>query len=513
MNGTDDHFGKGSYGTYSCEENQDFTSSQSPDLTFQTGRDDHHGIIRQAEIRSEINTGKSKKNVLIVSFTLVIAMLFIVASYTTNYSMRSGFTGLSAFMMHSSSNGVDSDSDTLTYAGYKITGSISAGSYETVRDFVSTYITYFQYSSALGCESTMKLAAITKNDYELHWIDTSVFQVSGKSVESVAAYVTSLGTSTFNEYMHNKVQMYVPDLQPLYATLTKDAVGNVQYRLSSSPGSPDEDVAHISIFLADAATVYEIVGPKSSLSGDALLSFTSWSDSECPIAHALPESLSEYASWYSASTQYEAMDEWEESTGLLVPMKIRITVPTQSTDYVADTLSLVNAVTGATISYATSADGNCHIASIYQPDDKSTVVYVANSGTGVELDYTIADWEADALSSHKDLLSDNGWDRYQDHHMGVYIYMNSVSDCDTNFARVSELIGENGNFSYSIRVTDSLNTETHFYVATAGLRTWEFNLYGCVYTSYPDVCGCVESNRNDEYYVDGVKTSCAPIYR
>jgi hypothetical protein len=189
-----------------------------------------------------------------------------------------------------------------------------------------------------------------------------------------------------------------------------------------------------------------------------------------------------------------------------MPMKIRITIPTQSLDYVKDTISLVNAVTGASISYSTSDDGLCSTA-VIQQDDFSTIVYVANRGTGVDLDYTIADWEADTKASHSTYLTNNEWDRYLDHHVGVEIL--DGDNCGYNLERVAKLIEDNGNFSYSMRVSGTSPIGTHFYIGTTGLRAWEFNLYECDYSStYPDVCGCIEENRNDMYYVNGVEETC-----
>jgi hypothetical protein len=443
---------------------------------------------------------KSKRNVLLSYIFITFFMLICGIMVSSQYIFTS-----SSMAAIPKTITTPRDDSSYTYTTYKFTTSSAVGSYYKLSSFVDTYLTYVNFPlTTLGCNTSMKVIGKTFGDFELHWVDSSVFPQSGKTFTDLSAYVSSLGPYDFNEFMHNKIQLFVPDIQPHYSLISGDGLTNVAYRFSKSSGSDVNDVAHISVFLEDAATVYEIVGPLSSLDADSMTAFLSWSDAECPIAHALSESLEYYTSKYESSLSDDSILTWGSSSGLYPPMKIQMSIPTQSIDYISDTLSLVNAITGAIINYDNSEDGKCSVAKLTQPMDTTTIIYVANTGTGVTLDYSIADWEADAAASHADYAINQDWDRYLDHHIGIEFGLNST--CDSDFSRVTAALETYGNYTYSLRTT---GLGTHFYVGTSGIRTWEFNLHECTFDFvYPDVCGCLETNRNDDYYVDGVNGKC-----
>ena len=85
----------------------------------------------------------------------------------------------------------------------------------------------------------------------------------------------------------------------------------------------------------------------------------------------------------------------------------------------------------------------------------------------------------------------NGWDRYQDTHIGLELADASTSSCDSyvNYTRDSI---ESAGYTYSLR-------EAHFYTATPGVRTWEFNLNNCDYEYGVELCGCVATNNQEDY--------------
>jgi len=173
---------------------------------------------------------------------------------------------------------------------------------------------------------------------------------------------------------------------------------------------------------------------------------------------------------------------------------------------------LLTTVTGGKVTYATSTDGTCQTATFqYSSSDSGTsdsyVVYVVNDATTVDYTYTVADWEDSIADSHSSLLTDNGWDRYLDTHLG-FVYSCDETECDAQFDRVATAITENGDFSYALRATSTSGYGTHFYTGTAGVKSWEFNLASCDFDDYPDICGCVSSNNDNEYYVDGVLSVC-----
>ena len=90
-----------------------------------------------------------------------------------------------------------------------------------------------------------------------------------------SSYVASLGIEEFNSFMYNKVQLYVPDLSAHYKDLKNNNI-NMVLRLSKSSGATEVDTAHIGVPIAEAAEIYELVGPSSSLTSSELKAFTEW---------------------------------------------------------------------------------------------------------------------------------------------------------------------------------------------------------------------------------------------
>ncbi len=97
--------------------------------------------------------------------------------------------------------------------------------------------------------------------------------------------------STFNVFMHNKVQLFVPTLARHQTDLEADGVYYMK-RLSTLPDGTS--MAHMSVPVQ--GRVYELVGPASTLTSTT--DFVAWSAelNECPQAHAL--------------TYYDTIDEW-----------------------------------------------------------------------------------------------------------------------------------------------------------------------------------------------------------
>jgi hypothetical protein len=78
-----------------------------------------------------------------------------------------------------------------------------------------------------------------------------------------------------------------------------------------------------------------------------------------------------------------------------------------------------------------------------------------------------------------------------DTHIGVDV--DDSANCDANMKSANETVMASG-MIYSMR-------DTHFYTATPGLRTWEFNVAWC-WDSLPyrtQLCGCVAENSQPVY--------------
>jgi hypothetical protein len=288
------------------------------------------------------------------------------------------------------------------------------------------------------------------------------------------------------------------------------------YRLSTSPGGSSLDTAHISVFLWDAVTVYEIVGPSSTLGASALSNFVEWKTEECPESHTIPLSISEYAVLYSADDYSDTMTAWKASTGMYVPMAIQISVPVSSVSKTSPTFDLIESITSIPTTIVES--GQCKLARVdassIQSFTTSRVVYVENNANVDDSSaLSVADWEKDVEDSHSSLLENNGWDRYLDSHLGyafTYSAMNGISSCDEAYDYIANKVAENSEvYNYALRVTTKSGMGIHFYTGTRGVRSWEFNIQDCAIggDDVTDICGCAPEN-NALVYTSGASSSC-----
>eukprot|EP01035_Chromulina_nebulosa_P017925 gene17925-23547_t len=338
------------------------------------------------------------------------------------------------------------------------------------------------------------------NGFEIHFVDSKVFEEDGNDLTEWSNSIKGLGIEKSNDFMHNKLQLYVPNMQPHFDKIFADNI-DATYRLSTSPDSDVIDTAHISVYLWDAQTVYELVGPIATLDDDSLLNFIEWKDDECPDSHTLPYSLSYIQSSYynDFSITVDAMTRWESKTGMSLPMAIQTTSPVSSFSSIQRTLDFMETVTGTDFVYSTSSNGACQTATFTISTIMTSPVlkYVVNNANE-ESSPTIADWEAEVLSSHSDLLDDDhtGWDRYLDSHFGFS--MTSGSYCDSEIDFVSETLNDIG-FKYALRVTPGGDGPAHYYIGSDGIRSLELNARDCFIEDVTDLCGC-ESNNNAYVY-------------
>jgi len=381
----------------------------------------------------------------------------------------------------------------------KHTASLAVGTYNEVADFLNTYITYLDTIGNIGCDNTFRVVGKTLNAFEVHFVDSKVFEVEGKDLTEWSNSIKGLGLEKSNDFMHNKLQLYVPNLQPHFDKIFADNI-DATYRLSTSPDSDTIDTAHISVYLWDAQTVYEIVGPMSSLDDDSLLNFIEWKDDECPDSHTLPYSLSYIYSSYNRFTITVAAEKtWESNTGMSLPMAIQTTSPVSSFSSVQRTIDFMETITGTDFVYSTSNNGACQTATFTISDFMTSPVlkYVINNANE-ESSPSVADWEEEVLASHSDLLDDDhkGWDRYLDAHFGFSL--TSGSYCDSEVALISDTLDDIG-FKYALRVTPGGNGPAHYYIGSDGIRSLEVNARDCFIQDVTDLCGC-ESNNNAYVY-------------
>ena len=157
---------------------------------------------------------------------LLSALVFLAVAGTTK-SISSKLLDVSLNLIVSPSidtnTNVDSSGiviDSVITKGWtinKYTVSAAVGSIDYVHGFMTSYITSTQSTyDSLGCyDLTKKLIGyLTSDDNILHVIDSSVYPDIDRSVKVWSDYMESLGAVTHNVFMHNKIQLYVPDISP-----------------------------------------------------------------------------------------------------------------------------------------------------------------------------------------------------------------------------------------------------------------------------------------------------------
>jgi len=234
-----------------------------------------------------------------VALTVVMIASFMV--FSKNLSSTSESSAASSTSASSSNKLSKSDYETVTplngrWILDKYTVSTTAGAHDEVKDFMNSYITASPGFAYFGCSQTndtIKLISyVGGNCDEIHFVDSDTFpDITERPVGYWANYIADLSTDSFHAFMHNKVQLFVPDLSGHYDKIVTEGGFDVMLRLSSSAGSSTTDIAHISLQIKHTGTFIELVGPSDTLSDSALSSFSSWTDDECASAHELPKSL------------------------------------------------------------------------------------------------------------------------------------------------------------------------------------------------------------------------------
>jgi hypothetical protein len=472
------------------------------------GEDDVEvNTVRQQRRPGRLNSvGVWRKTVEIVAIVLVLVAVSVILVVSNAKSSTPAL--VSNFAETRRLNGI--------WTIYKVTTSITVGTYAAVQEFATNYLCLAEYSN-LGCNLTNKVACNLAGQAGIHWVDSSVFNdlsAPDRSISEWNKYIESLGTDSFNPFMHNKVQLFVSDLTAHYAKFTENSVPFMA-RLSMSSGSSTYDIAHVSVSLNNTGTVYEIVGPSGTLTSEALARFSAWEDISCPSSHSLPYSLDELLSSFEEESESQ-MNNWEISSGLQNPMLVQVQVPMSglSNNRLQDTLDLVSSMSKNDFSVTTVTTGSdaCTYATA---DIKGvTVRYVENDGDFsdvINYDLTVGDWEADVLSAAGNFVSTDktqySWNRYLDNHIGIYI-PDAANECEGYYNYIEDTISDNGDFDYGLRVATTFGVGTHYYTATAGIRSWEFNADLCARSNETDICGCLADNSRIDYEDSHGTTEC-----
>jgi hypothetical protein len=217
----------------------------------------HQGVKPESENNSNKSGWFSASLILWVCVVVsaTVATLAVASSYTRSVSSNAAFFE----KLNSRTGSVHANAVSTSWEVYKVTSSISAGTYSDMQVFMNTYIASTSLTN-LGC-TTEKVASSLFSPFELHFVDSSIFNdLSSRSLEDWAAFGSTLSVtdSKYNAFFHNKVQLFVDNLQGHYTKFSNDGI-EMMTRLSTSTQTGTDvvegDIAHIGIWLPNAVTV------------------------------------------------------------------------------------------------------------------------------------------------------------------------------------------------------------------------------------------------------------------
>jgi len=330
---------------------------------------------------------------------------------------------------------------------------------------------------------------------ELHWVDAPTLAdltVDGRRgmdvwVERFNALNGNL--TQFNALMHNKAQLYTSDLAPYSTTLAAEGVPTMRRTSKDSDGHP---VAHLSFSVA--GRIYELVGPLSTLPGDAP---EPWRDQECPPAHSLGTSLASL--WGASMKSAVSVDT------MLVGVSITHHDPTGPALQGATTH--LKEFTGAKV-HVEAEHPSCTVLGLRwdsMPD--LTVRYVRSSGPGAAL---IKEYDSCAAQCHANNTArkpfGRGWDHILDQHLGMW-YGQPKGECEPLASKVRAHLVED-----HLPVGERQEPDAHlFYVGYPGPMAWEYQFQHCD-AGHPEAgteCACRADNRpNDDGACPRNHTDC-----
>lgn len=348
---------------------------------------------------------------------------------------------------------------------------------------------------------------------EIHFVDSTVFPDGGNMlVGDWADYVYGLGIDTTNAFMHNKVQLFVPNISGHYETIVGSGAlaDKAILRLSKSDGSSTYDVAHISAQIPYAAHYFEILGPVSTLPDGAVDKFSAFADEECPTAHTMRFSLDKQIEIYNRFDR-SGSAEWEAATGMMLPMGLTMQVSASSLTNLQSSVDFYSELLNFPVTITGSAD-SCQVIDVgisagymyetFANDDMMdglgeevpALRYVVNN-VAPATTFSVADWEADIKLTHDTYLADDGsgWDRYLDTHVGLFEVKDTQETCIQAVDAISA-------FCVSKGFKSGPRHDVKWYAGIAGLVSVEVNI-GCDSMDgvYGDMCGCIPENNNVVY--------------
>ena len=428
---------------------------------------------------------------------------------------------------------------------YKHALSVKAGSSGDIVQFVNATLAHLDPNFDLGCDGVKVNAYLLPYGPQLHWVDAKQLSNDPRPIEEWQPRFEALNAdmSKFNAFMHNKVQLFVPELGDGLLAALENSGAPLMFRVSkgytydaqpNDDGSTSADVAHV--LFPIAGRVYEVAAPVTAAIAERAAEWPEWAADECEVSHRLDTDLDSYADEYAsyvgeARELYTSMSAWADERGYFPPMLASISVAADSehdgTQFPGGQLYQDLERFAEVPSYAEAElDEGCGVTRIDTVSSNggfaAPVRYVTNRAKNAELEEragsssapTVAEYNGYIAKTHDTITNGkyefwSGWDHWLDQHIGLK-YVG-----DEPCGRTNSL---NGNLSASgppigQRTTADYGSEkaTHWYTGYPGSVSWEYWVIGCDYGSFnndADVCACVDSN-NDKFFLADTGLNCS----
>ena len=245
-------------------------------------------------------------------------------------------------------------------------------------------------------------------DFELHWVEAPLIYDGEYSTSDWERYFRKLNANMsrgWNAFMHNGVQLYVPDVQSIIDKMKEDG----QPFMARSSGAEGE-FTHVMFEVT--GRVWELVGATNA---QAQAPYPRFGEAECGPAHMV-----RHPSPSALNDAWSLSGAFERPNGLQQPMLMRTTVSAADPEEAARVyFESLHKMTGAYLKHQHS-DDSCDVYVVgFDQGDFIEMQFVNNkvSPTG---DWSLHDYDSYVQSVHQRFVGDsvNLWDHWLDQHVG-----------------------------------------------------------------------------------------------
>ena len=269
------------------------------------------------------------------------------------------------------------------------------------------------------------------------------------------------------------------------------------------------------------ARAVELVGPSTSLFNAS--GFELWRNDECSAAHTLKHAASDYDVWASGELDDDGVRAWQRRIDdRVVPLFATSSVVSHDPVAHGELVASLWNFTGVTATLVEDTD-DCTVMSLtWASFDGFEFKYVHNKRAAVGA-HSIADYDAYVEAAHARYLVNetassaddaaggededsrlSGWDHWLDQHLG-FEFQTLGDECAVMDGNIRSVLRRDAVPAAERRTFETLtdftqNYTTHFYTGYKGSLTWEFNVQCSTDASAPDVCTCISSNNDADFF-------------